>query len=188
MWADTLVGFMPGAAGVMVRRAWFRWRFGADSHLTIGLGCEFLSPENMRFEGTIAIGRNSFFSADGGRIAVGDATSFNTNVHINASVGGGISIGAQCLIGPNVVMRTAGHAFQDISRPIREQGHVIGDIHIGDDVWIGSNALILGGVTIGSGAVVGAGAVVVKDVPSLAVVVGVPARVIRSRGHSLTDW
>lgn len=122
-----------------------------------------------------------FFTADGGSIAVGGMTSFNSNVHINASVGGAIRIGGLCLIGPNVVMRTAGHRFDDPQRPIREQGHVVRDITIEDDVWIGAGAIILGGVHIGEGAVIGAGAVVVRDVAALAIAVGVPAKVIGSR-------
>lgn len=44
---------------------------------------------------------------------------------------------------------------------------------------IGSNATILCGVTIGENAIVGAGSVVTHDVPANAVVVGVPACVIR---------
>ena len=52
---------------------------------------------------------------------------------------------------------------------------------IGNDVWIGTRAIVLGGVTIGDGAVVGAGAIVTKDVPPFAIVVGVPAKVIRFR-------
>jgi UDP-2-acetamido-3-amino-2,3-dideoxy-glucuronate N-acetyltransferase len=44
---------------------------------------------------------------------------------------------------------------------------------------IGANATILAGVTIGEKAMVGAGSVVTKDVPSRAIVVGNPARIIR---------
>lgn len=56
-----------------------------------------------------------------------------------------------------------------------------GDVIIGHDVWIGSEAMILSGVTIGNGAVVGARSVVTKDVAPYAVVVGNPARQIRTR-------
>jgi len=52
---------------------------------------------------------------------------------------------------------------------------------IGADVWIGHNAIIMPGVTIGTGAAIGSGAVVTKDVPPYAIVVGVPAKVLRPR-------
>lgn len=52
---------------------------------------------------------------------------------------------------------------------------------IGSDVLVGHGAIIMRGVTIGNGAIVGAGAVVTKDVPPYAVVVGVPARILRYR-------
>lgn len=54
-------------------------------------------------------------------------------------------------------------------------------IDIGHDVWIGARAFVRDGVHIGTGAVVGAGAVVVSDIDPYAVVVGVPARVLRYR-------
>jgi serine O-acetyltransferase len=53
---------------------------------------------------------------------------------------------------------------------------------VGDDVTIGAHAVILGPRTIGDRAVVAANAVVTSDVPSDAVVGGVPARVLRVNG------
>jgi acetyltransferase-like isoleucine patch superfamily enzyme len=52
-------------------------------------------------------------------------------------------------------------------------------IEIGNDVWIGAGAIILPEVKIGDGAIVGAGAVVTHDVPAYAIVVGVPAKILR---------
>lgn len=54
-------------------------------------------------------------------------------------------------------------------------------VTIGPDVWIGHNAIVMPGVTIGAGAAIGSGAVVTKDVPPFAIVVGVPATVLRFR-------
>jgi acetyltransferase-like isoleucine patch superfamily enzyme len=48
-------------------------------------------------------------------------------------------------------------------------------IELGDDVFVGAGATILAGVRVGRGAVIGAGAVVIRDVPSDAIMVGVPA-------------
>ena len=52
---------------------------------------------------------------------------------------------------------------------------------IEDSVDIGCNVCILGNVRIGTGAMIGAGSVVLNDVPSGAIAVGVPARVLPDR-------
>jgi galactoside O-acetyltransferase len=186
-WGDACTGLIPGRLGYAVRRAWFGARMRGCGRCNIGTGCTFICPETISIGDQVGIGRNSFFAADGGSISVGDHASFNAGVHINASAGGEIRIGAWCLIGPNTVMRTADHGYGDPSRFIRQQGHVVGDICIEDDVWIGANAVVLGGVRIGRGAVVGAGAVVTGDVPSMAVVGGVPAKVIKYRDKKNAD-
>nr|WP_277924466.1 DapH/DapD/GlmU-related protein [Sphingomonas sp. CROZ-RG-20F-R02-07] len=53
-------------------------------------------------------------------------------------------------------------------------------ITIENDAWIGAGVIVLPGITIGGGAILGAGAVITRDVPSFAIVTGVPGRVIRS--------
>ena len=54
-------------------------------------------------------------------------------------------------------------------------------VTVGNDVWIGKHVTVMDGIKIGDGAIIGTNAVVTKDVPPYAIVVGVPARVLRYR-------
>lgn len=56
-------------------------------------------------------------------------------------------------------------------------------LSIGNDVWIGQGVSVVRkkDLKIGNGVVIGSGAVVTKSIPDYAVVVGVPARVIKYR-------
>ena len=49
------------------------------------------------------------------------------------------------------------------------------------DAHVGMGAMVKEGGRIGEKGLIGAGAVVLKDVPALAVMVGVPARLLRMR-------
>jgi len=59
------------------------------------------------------------------------------------------------------------------------------EVIIEDYVFIGPRAIIMPGVHVGKGAVIGAGAIVTKDVTTMSVVGGIPAKEIRKR--NLTD-
>jgi len=85
------------------------------------------------------------------------------------------------LIGPNTMLRTANHKFDESNNEIRNQGHTYDDIIIEDNVWIGANCVILSGVRIGKAAVIAAGAVVNKDVQSFTLVGGVPAKLLKRK-------
>ncbi|WP_343212975.1 DapH/DapD/GlmU-related protein [Arthrobacter sp. H5] len=90
-----------------------------------------------------------------------------------------MAIGDDSLIGHNTVMATLNHDLAPSKRADMHPSPIV----IGHNVWIGSNVTVLPGVIIGDNAVVAAAAVVTKDVPENTVVVGSPARVVRS----LTD-
>lgn len=96
---------------------------------------------------------------------------FGEDVFVNQNCSfydiGGITIGDRTMIGPGVILTTAGHPVPPSER---YDGITTAPIVIESDVWIGANATVAPGVTIGHGAVVGAGAVVAKDVPPLTVV------------------
>lgn len=71
------------------------------------------------------------------------------------------------------------HHFDRLDVPMVEQGGERGKITVGSDVWIGNGATILSDV--GKGCIVGAASVVTKPVQDYDIVVGNPARVVRSR-------
>ena len=54
-------------------------------------------------------------------------------------------------------------------------------IKIGNDVWLGRNVIITNHSNIGDGVIAGAGAVITHDIPDYAIVVGVPAHIVRYR-------
>jgi bifunctional UDP-N-acetylglucosamine pyrophosphorylase/glucosamine-1-phosphate N-acetyltransferase len=58
------------------------------------------------------------------------------------------------------------------------------ETHIGNDVKIGSDTMLVAPVTVGDGAATGAGSVVTKDVEPGKLVVGAPARAIKTTENS----
>ena len=116
--------FLASSLGLFKKQIDPKLKNTSGELIRIPEGCTILAPENITFGTDVGIGTSSFFAAEGGKITVGNNTGFNRNVHINAAVCGEIKIGNDCLIGPNVVMRTADHRFDDITKPIRLQGHI----------------------------------------------------------------
>lgn len=110
-------------------------------------------------------------------IEIGDYVSVNAFVHIWGH--GGVKIGNRVMIATHTAISSLTH---DHTYEIMRFAPVIAKpVIIEDDVWIGSNAVINPGVTLGKGSVVGAGSVVTKDVPPYAIVVGIPARILKYR-------
>ncbi|MGO2012816.1 MAG: sugar O-acetyltransferase [Pseudoalteromonas sp.] len=111
----------------------------------------------------------------GSTLIIGDRTFININCTILDSPlpESAISIGNDCLIGPNVQLLAVSHAVNPTERLNKES--FTNPISIGNNVWIGAGAIILAGVSIGDNAVVGAGSVVTKDVAPRCAVAGNPA-------------
>lgn len=89
---------------------------------------------------------------------------------------GGIYVNGDAIIGSNVNFTHGIMLGQQNRGPLR------GSPIVGDRVFLASGAKVIGRIRIGNDAVVGANAVVTKDVPDMAVVGGIPAKVLSLKG------
>jgi len=108
----------------------------------------------------------------------------------NAKIGDGVIIqeaaviSANTKIGSNVIIGIGATISHD--SVIEDHTHVAPGAHLAGSVTVkkyadvGIGVSVIQNITIGENATVGAGAAVIRDVPDNTVVVGVPARVIRS--------
>jgi acetyltransferase-like isoleucine patch superfamily enzyme len=174
---------------LMLRIVEGRARFQKKLSGKVVVGREVHGLKHVSFAGKNAVGFGSHFS---GEVKVGYATTVGAFNHVV----GPVSIGNYCQLGPAVAIYGREHSTRHVTTYFNQslfegrlkQNAITDETRIGHDVWLGHGAVVLKGVQIGSGSVIGAGAIVTKDVPSYAVAVGNPARVVRMRfDHELID-
>jgi acetyltransferase-like isoleucine patch superfamily enzyme len=122
--------------------------------------------------------------SDAARLKIGNFSFVGAGTELDIS--NCMVIGNHTVVAPGCFLTDHDHGT-DLDRRIDEQPCVAAPVTIGSDVWIGAGACILRGVTIGDGVVIGAGAVVKHDISSYNLAAGVPAKVIGTRGKSVTD-
>jgi acetyltransferase-like isoleucine patch superfamily enzyme len=123
-----------------------------------------------------------------GRLAITGPGSIHKRLHIGSDciinaplfldLSAEIWIGDRVSIGHHSVFVTADHEVG--SHHFRAGNNTGRGIVVGDGSWIAARSTILPGVTIGEASIVASGAIVAHDVPSDALVGGVPARLIKT--------
>ncbi len=175
-----IIKIIPTNAGSRVRRLIYALLMKESHKFIIAENVTVTGLKNIQIGNNTSIMSNSYLYAHDASLKIGNNCSINNNVQISAAQGQ-ISIGNDVLIGANSVIRAGTHNYSRTDIPIRKQGHNQGKILIEDDVWLSSNVVVTSNVKLGKGCVVAAGAVVTKDIPSYAVVGGVPARILKRR-------
>lgn len=116
-----------------------------------------------------------FFCDYGYNIEVGD--NFFANYNCIILDGAKVTFGDNVFVAPGCGFYTAGHPL-DVTQRNKGLEYAL-PISVGNNVWIGAHVIVLPGVSIGDNSIIGAGSVVTRDIPSNAVAVGNPCRVVR---------
>ncbi len=128
---------------------------------------EYWVAENATLIGRIRLKKQSsvWFGAvlrgDNEWIELGERSQIQDNATLHTDPGFPMTIGANCVIGHNVILHGCS---------------------IGDESLVGMGAIMMNGSRIGTNCIVGAGAVITegKTFPDNSLIVGAPARVVRT--------
>jgi len=157
---NTVLRNIPGRLGLELRRSIITKYFAScGEQVEIYEGVRYRGVRHLHVGSHVMIGIDNFIQASGE-----------------------ITIGNHVMIGPGVKIWSINHNYDDISKPIAEQGFDYDPVTIGDGVWIGADSFILPGVTIPEGCVISARSLVhKKNYPPYSLLGGMPCRVIGTR-------
>lgn len=200
----TLLGSLPGALGIVLRKALYPSLFPKIGRgVVFGARVTIRHPERIVLGDSVVIDDDAFLDGRGAGdegLVIGDRAIVNRSAYIQAKVGM-IAIGADTNIGAGARIISQGpiRIEDDVSiaggcviaggRYVverdgdddRKERFTGGEIHIGRGARLAMNAIVQDGVTVGDGAIVAPGSVVVSNVESQVVVSGFPARPWRER-------
>jgi carbonic anhydrase/acetyltransferase-like protein (isoleucine patch superfamily) len=162
-----ILGSRPGTSGAAAH---------ADLHMIYELdgqkpdlpqeGRYWIAPSaavigKVRLKNDSSVWFNAVMRGDNEWIELGERSQIQDNATLHTDMGFPLTIGPDCVIGHNVILHGC---------------------TIGERALIGMGAIVLNGARIGAGSLVGAGALVTegKEFPERSLIVGSPARVIRS--------
>jgi carbonic anhydrase/acetyltransferase-like protein (isoleucine patch superfamily) len=136
-----------------------RPEFPADGQYWIAETAVVIGRVRLKSEASVWWG--AVLRGDNEWIEIGERSQIQDNATLHTDPGFPLTIGRGCVIGHSVVLHGC---------------------TVGDGSLIGMGAILLNGVRIGTNSIVGAGAIVTerKTFPNNSLVVGAPARVIRT--------
>ena len=151
----------------------FRQRtvFTGEGKVKIGKNCKFGYNLKRGIYGSIEF-QSRFKNTI---ILIGDNVSTNNNLLVCAA--NKIVIGKKTLIGENVTILD--HEAHGIHPDLRNRIGEIGKVIIKENVWLGNNVTILKNTIIGDNTIVATGSVVSGEFPSIVIIGGIPAKIIK---------
>lgn len=115
----------------------------------------------------VTVENGCYINAHGGSVHISDRVFLGVCTIIQGK--GGVIIGSDSMLGPNVQLYSSDHQYRMGGIPFSRQTEEEERIVIGDNVWVGANSILLKGSCIHSNSVVAASSLVKlkTDFPAL---------------------
>lgn len=158
----------------------------------LGSNVQFFGLRNIVIKENCTIGENSLFTINN-RLNDNIQLTISSNVYIGrdnfVTVGKSIYISDYCIFGNNCSLICADKIFDNPLVPYAVSGIGLAkSIFVGANCWFGNDVSVIGNVKIGHGSIVGANTLVTKDIPPFSMVVGNPAKIIKSFNFETNTW
>lgn len=121
-----------------------------------------------------------------GKIKIEDNVAIAQNVHITSA--SNLVIGKNTTILANTFITNIDHNYHVIDQHILEQAYDVKETEIGENCFIGFGVAIQAGTHLGKQCVVGANSVVRGVFPDYCVIVGAPARIVKTYNQVTKEW
>jgi sugar O-acyltransferase (sialic acid O-acetyltransferase NeuD family) len=168
---------------------------GAIEHWKIAGTIENLLTRKKYFDAVVVAIGNNQIREEKMRILIAEGAKITSLVHPSATVSKHSSLGigsiacAGAIIGPFVtigagsIINTGASIDHDCQLGeyvhISPGAHLAGNVRVGSRTWIGIGASVNQQLKIGADVTIGASSAVIKDIPSSATAVGIPAIIIK---------
>lgn len=152
----------------------FKYRSQVSPKSEIDLG------KNLKLGKKCVVSSFTKVKSSDGELVIGDRSSVEFGTFIAAGEAG-ISIGENCLIGPNVSIIGNSYNYDKKGVNLEDMGKTSKGITIGKNVWIGAGTVILDGATIGDDTIIVANSLVNRKYKGSEILQGSPAKSILKR-------
>lgn len=161
-------------------------------NIFLGTNVQIFGLDNVVIKENCTIGENTLINVNN-RTNKELQFTINSNVYIGRdnffSVGKLIFIGDYCIFGNKCSLICSDHIFETPLTPYAFTGNSFEkEIRVGVNCWFGHGVSIVGNVKIGHGSIVGANTLVTKDIPPFSMVVGNPAKIIKTFSFETNLW
>ena len=122
----------------------------------------------------------------GGRLEIHDGVSIAQNFHVTcADI---LCIERNTIIAFGVMITDIDPDYRELGVPVGDQPYIVSKTRIGQNCFIGAGAKIQAGTVLGKQCIVGSNAVVRGTFPDCSVIVGAPARIVKTYDHNVGGW